>query len=233
MINERQAFILSAIIEEYIETAQPIASKTLVEKFDLGVSPATVRNDMVHLENVGFLRQPHTSSGRVPTEEGYRLYLEHCIRPGRPGKVCEPLRRAARGDDDQKRLMREIANTLVELSGETAISSINNEWNYYTGLSNLFDKPEFSNVAMLRSLSIAIDRFDLVLREIFEDVDQDVNVWIGGENPFGNQMATIMLKYRLPNGFSGLLGLVGPLRMDYSRNIKLLNQAKTLLDEEV
>ncbi|MFH1712346.1 MAG: hypothetical protein ABH846_03890, partial [Patescibacteria group bacterium] len=84
-----------------------------------------------------------------------------------------------------------------------------------------------------RSLSTAIDRFDLVLREIFEDVDQDVNVWIGGENPFGNQMATIMLKYRLPNGFSGLLGLVGPLRMDYSRNIKLLNQAKTLLDEEV
>jgi len=179
------------------------------------------------------LRQPHTSAGRVPTETGYRLYLEKCVRPGRAGRVCEPLRRVARDHDDQKRLMREMANALVQLSGETAVTSINNEWNYYTGLSNLFEKPEFGDVAMLRSLSVAIDRFDRVMREIFEEVDHDVNIWIGGENPFGDPLATIMLKYQLPNGFSGLLGLVGPLRMDYSQNIKLLNQAKVLLDEEV
>ncbi|MCH8049582.1 DeoR family transcriptional regulator, partial [Patescibacteria group bacterium] len=87
-MNDRQAYILSAIIDEYIDTAQPVASKTLVEKYDLGVSPATARNDMVHLEKIGYLRQPHPSSGRVPTEDGYRFYLETCVKPDRVKQVC-------------------------------------------------------------------------------------------------------------------------------------------------
>lgn len=229
-INERQAVILSAIIEEYIETAQAVASRVLVDKYDLGVSPATVRNDMAVLEKAGYLRQPHTSAGRVPTEDGYRLYLKTCVKNAGAGKVCVPLKNVVQTTEDTKTLMRDMAKTLVKLSGETAVASLDNQWNHYAGVSKLFGKPEFADVETLRALSQSIDQFDKVMRDIFNRVNSDVNIWIGGENPFGQQMATVIVKYQLPEGMTGLLGLVGPTRMNYNRNIRLLTQARNLLN---
>lgn len=78
-INERQKLILALVIRDYIENAQPVGSKTLVEKYGLEFSPATVRNEMAALTDMGFLRQPHTSAGRVPTEEGYRYFVRQLM----------------------------------------------------------------------------------------------------------------------------------------------------------
>ena len=78
-LSERQRFILTLLIREYIETAQPVGSKLLVERYKLDISPATVRNEMVALTEAGYLRQPHTSAGRVPTEEGYRYFVSHFV----------------------------------------------------------------------------------------------------------------------------------------------------------
>jgi len=231
-MNERQACILFAVIDEYVKTAQPVASKVIVNKYDLGVSPATVRNDMVALEEANLLRQPHTSSGRIPTERGYRLYLQQMHRPaGR--KVCAQLRGAAGRSRNQKELMQEMAKTLVQLSGETALTSMGEDWNKVTGVSNLFEKPDFDNVEMLRSLSRVVDQFEDVLKGVFEKVDQDVQVYVGKENPFGKQMSTILVKYRLPSGMTGVFGLTGPLRMDYKKNIRLLKEAKYLIEGEL
>jgi len=228
-MNERQACTLFAIIDEYVQTAQPVASKIIVSKYDLGVSPATVRNDMAALEQAGYLRQPHTSSGRVPTERGYRLYLQQMRRPaGR--NVCVQLRKAADRSVDQQGLMRELAKTLVQLSGETALMSLDSEWNKVTGVSNLFEKPDFDDVDMLRSLSRLVDKFEEVMKGIFDEIDQDVRVYLGTENPFGQQMATILVKYTLPNGATGVFGLTGPLRMNYKKNIQLLKEAKYLIE---
>lgn len=229
-MNERQACILFAVIDEYVKTALPVSSKTIVSGYDLGVSPATVRHDMVSLEEDGLLRQPHTSAGRVPTEAGYRLYLAQISRPAGK-KVCVQLREAAKNANGQRELLREMAKTLVQLSGETALMSLDSEWNKVTGLSNLFDKPDFDDVDTLRSLSKVVDKFEEVMKGVFDQVDQDVNVYIGKENPFGQQMATILVKYKLPNGITGVFGLTGPLRMNYKRNIQLLKEVKLLLEE--
>jgi len=85
-------------------------------------------------------------------------------------------------------------------------------------------------VATLRALSSVVDGIDQTLRDIFGDIEDDVNIWIGGENPFGEQVATMMVKYKLPNGMIGTLGLIGPMRMNYEKNICLLEQAKDILD---
>ncbi len=77
MLDERKAAILKAVIEEYIDTAQPVGSAAVVAAADVRVSPATVRNDMAVLESEGYLIQPHTSAGRVPTEKGYRYFVDH------------------------------------------------------------------------------------------------------------------------------------------------------------
>jgi len=79
MLNERKLKILQAIIQDYIETAEPVGSRTLSKKYDLGVSPATIRNEMADLEELGFIIQPHTSAGRIPSDKGYRLYVDQFI----------------------------------------------------------------------------------------------------------------------------------------------------------
>lgn len=232
MINERQAYILSAVIKEYVDSAQPIASKIIAEKYDLGVSPATIRNDMVHLEEVGLLRQPHTSSGRVPTEDGYRLYLK-IIQPEqrKTARIQAPLRNALLEVEDSKDQMREMAKALVKLSGETAFASIEDGWRYYTGFTELFQKPDFQDIESLRSLSKIVDSFDETMKQLFDQVDSDVNIFIGRENPISSDMAAVVVKYELPNGLSGVIGLTGPLRMDYGKNINLLSDAKRLMEE--
>src|SRR5680860_957539 len=76
MIEDRKLAVLRAIVEDYVATEEPVGSKALVERHELGVSPATVRNDMAALEDEGFIAQPHTSAGRVPTDKGYRLFVD-------------------------------------------------------------------------------------------------------------------------------------------------------------
>jgi heat-inducible transcriptional repressor len=215
-LNKRQVHVLAAIVQEYVATAQPVASKALADKFEFGVSPATLRNDMASLEEAALLRQPHTSAGRVPTENGYRLYLEQFVQKQKA--ICKPtpmMERVVTESQTPRDLVKDMARHLMKLSGETAVASLDTGWSHYTGISHLFHKPEFRDVDMLHRLSQAVDRFDDVLRDLFPDVQEDTNVWIGGENPFGKQMATIMVKYQLPNGMTGVLGLVGPWRMEY------------------
>ncbi len=229
-MNDRQTHILAAVIRHYIETAQPVSSKCIVENFAFNVSPATVRNDMAALEDAGFLRQPHTSSGRIPTEEGYRYYLELLHRPARIKKRHAQLIQA-REVEDKKDRMREVAKALVKLSGETAMATMGQDWRYYTGFSELFNKPDFNDVSELRDLSAVVDRFDEVMRGYFKEAKSDMNIWIGSENPFSQKMATVMVKYTLPNGMTGMVGLTGPLRMDYQKNMRLLAETKRLLEE--
>ena len=79
-LSERERRVLEAVIESYVETAEPAGSRTLSRRFGLGVSPATIRNTMSDLEEKGFLFHPHTSAGRVPTDQGYRVYVDSLMR---------------------------------------------------------------------------------------------------------------------------------------------------------
>jgi heat-inducible transcriptional repressor len=82
MLSERQKMILTAIIDDYIRSAEPIGSRSVSKRGDVGFSPATIRNEMSDLEELGFLEQPHTSAGRVPSQKGYRYYVDHLLGPG-------------------------------------------------------------------------------------------------------------------------------------------------------
>ncbi len=228
MLTERQRQILNAIIETYVETAQPIASRALVNAYDFGVSSATIRNEMARLEDLGYIRQPHTSSGRVPTEKGYRLYLRETMHQQAPIEGMN----AELSYENAHELVREITHCLMRLSGETALASLETGWSHYSGISQLFSKPEFEDIQTLRLISNAVDKFDVTLRELFPSVKSETNVWMGQENPFNKQMAAVMVKYTMSNGVTGILGLVGPMRMNYRRNIKLLEQARDILESQ-
>jgi len=229
-MDARQESFLKLVVEEYIATAEPVGSRALCEKYGLAVSPATVRNDMAALEEEGYLRAPHTSAGRIPTEKAFVHYLKRFVEPGQKTPDASRMRTPKATDDEET--VRTLAKTLSELSGEMAIAAFDPQWSYYAGVGNLFSKPDFGDLEVMKALSQMVDRFDEVVAEIFDRIPRQTQVMIGEQNPFGNDMSAIMVKYRLPSGHIGLLGLVGPMRMDYGRNIALLERAKEILDEQ-
>ncbi len=230
MLNDRQAKILRAVVEEYIRTAEPVASKTISDNFVSAVSPATVRNDLMALTEALFLLQPHTSAGRVPTEHAYRYYLDHFMKVERAERVAAELKATIHAADTPEAVLRAMAQALVELSGETAFVASDERSPQYTGLANLMRKPEFDNAQHRNQVADAIDRVDSAVEDLLQLAQEDVRVWLGSDNPLSAQMATVVVRVRLPDGTTGLLGLLGPLRMRYGRNIGLLQEVKKMLD---
>ena len=221
-MNERQKDLLSLLIKEHIQTATPIGSKFLVESGGLGVSSATVRNEMAQLEKEGYIYQPHHSAGRVPTAKGYQFYIDNFMEKKElaateKSSFTDILK--AELDADSK--IKSLAKQVVESSQETVIVAFNKNNMYYTGLSNLFSKPEFSEVPMIQSLSEVMDHLDDRVQHIFDQVNK-VEVLIGENNPFGENCATVLGKYTLNNNDEGLFMVLGPTRMDYEHNISLV-----------
>lgn len=228
-MNERQEQLLKLIVDVYVERAEPVGSAFVVENYDLGVSPATVRNDMAALEADGYLCQPHISAGRIPTEAGYHEYLKRFLHAKPQPATRRKLERAASSSVSEDAL-KDLAQELVLLSGETVVFSVGPRRAYYAGLSNLFHKPEFQDLALLQALSGSVDQFEEVLLSLSPMLSDEPRVFIGRENPFGEQMSSVVIRYRMPEA-SGVLGLVGSMRMDYGRNLQLLQTTQEVLEE--
>jgi len=228
-MESRAEQLLRLIIDDYIKTAEPVGSKYLVEQYKLDISPATVRNEMSLLEEEGYLRHAYTSSGRIPTEKAYEWYLR-----GRVTKATDTTKATAAFETFERETNKEssvksIAKRLTEISGETAIVAFDPNWSFYTGVSNLMQKPEFHD--SVPALAELVDQFDAVVSDMFDRVSHEPQVFIGSHNPFGDQMTTIIVRYDFPNTSGGILGLVGPMRMDYARNLALLEAAKKIINE--
>jgi heat-inducible transcriptional repressor len=221
MISERKQFLLETIIKEYVKTAQPVSSGVLVDKYKLDISPATVRNEMMELEEGGYIYQPHTSSGRVPTEIAYELFLES-LRDGKKKRNIKEADEKILADTFQKdgAALRQTAKIISELAGGAVFWAFHKNDLYYTGLSNLFSQPEFKQVDAVCDVSGIIDRMEEIIDDIFEELQEGEQTLIGSKNPFGNFLSAILVKYR-HEGAHGLFGILGPMRMDYSRNLAL------------
>jgi len=221
-LSDRQKLILRTLIKEYVKSAQPVASGILVEKYKLDISPATVRNELMSLEEKGYIYQPHTSAGRVPTEIAYLLDLEDdgLKKKDLKGSDKEVLDRAlnASGEDNLKL----VARSLADLSMNAVFWAFHKNDLYHTGLSNLFTQAEFKNSEVVCDASQVIDRMEEIIDELFDDLSEETHAYIGSNNPFGSFLGVTLLKYRR-QGVSGLVGILGPMRMDYARNLALLS----------
>lgn len=229
-MNSRQLTILNHIIEDYIANAQPVGSKALADVF--GVSSATIRNEMSALEREGYLVQPHTSSGRVPTEKAYVFYLRELQRKEAPvdREDAGALRRAVASQPEERGRLKMLAKALVALSGETVIIAHAQGWNYHLGLSNLFTKPDFAEREALQSLSTVFDQTDEIMEAMFGRAQAQPAVMVGHENPFGSQMSLVLTACPMDEDRQeGLLCLLGPMRMDYRKNIALMQAAREML----
>lgn len=224
-MEDRLLQLLRLIVEEHVATAEPVASGALHERHKLDVSPATIRNWMGELDRGGYLLQPHTSGGRVPTEAGYAAYVEHCLTE-RPAAKREQnaLELAASGAAGPEEKMKRLAKTLSELSGQAAIVGFHPSDTFYTGLSQLFAQPEFQNWQRVVSLSEILDHLDDTLEDLRKENFSEPMIRLGESCAFGHVCGSVLLTTPL-----GMIGILGSIRMDYQHSLSLMRSAKEWL----
>ncbi|KKS55680.1 MAG: Heat-inducible transcription repressor hrcA [Candidatus Gottesmanbacteria bacterium GW2011_GWA1_42_26] len=176
-LTDRQIKLLKAVIEEYIETAEPVGSQTLDKKYNLGVSPATIRNEMVALTKNGFLKQPHTSAGRVPTPMALKFYIQNLMQQKEMSVTDEVSVKQKIWDYRQKtdKLLREATKALADKTHTLAISTTNTGDVYFAGMANLLDMLEFYDMIATKNLLLILDESDFWWSIFGKDV---------GEAPF-------------------------------------------------
>lgn len=232
-MNERLQYLLSLIVDEYTTTAQPVGSKAIAERGKLDVSSATIRNDMAELEERGYIFQPHTSAGRVPTEKGYTYYVENFIKSDvAPTKAQQQqlAKSAAAYSVYQPEAIKAIAKTVAELADSAVFVGFGQMNVYYTGISNLFSQPEFSQQNLVQSMSQVIDHLDQVMVNLFTDSTDQLQILLGNRNPFGRDCGTVIVRYQAKKNI-GMIGILGPVRMDYQRNVSVLRHAGELINQ--
>jgi heat-inducible transcriptional repressor len=230
-MTDRQKQILGAIVEQYAEVASPVGSNLLAKAFS--VSSATIRAEMAELERNGFITQPHTSAGRVPTDKGYRFYVNNLTEE----KESTAERRGeraltARVQDGAvpEYTIRATVDTLVELTHNLGLATIGNQL-YMSGLSNLFGQPEFVQAEQVRQVANLLDNLEPWLREAAPN--QPLSVYIGSENPIGRSAgcSLIISRFQSPYSDRSYIGVLGPTRQSYRDVMNLVRRAGETLEE--
>lgn len=232
-MEKRHKKLLAAVIEEYTNTAIPVGSKILADKYDFQVSPATLRNDMAELEKDGYLYQPHTSAGRIPTDKGYRFFVEEIMGEQKLSALeqkklqAEVLKLKAKN----QRLSRTTAKLLSSLSGSLAISGLKEDF-YDFGISELLDNPEFQRIDEFCRIAEALDYIEEDIDNILSKVkDGETKIFIGKENPIKeiSNCSMVVSPYKTKSGERGVLAILGPKRMKYAKNKSLLDYVRKLI----
>ncbi len=231
-MTDRQAKILATIIEQYAEVAAPVGSVLLAKLFN--VSSATIRNEMVELERAGFIKQPHTSAGRIPTDKGYRFYVNNLtaeveepnIQISRNSKAIA-TRVAHSGEPAQA--IKSAVDSLVQLTRNLGIATIGKQL-YVSGYSNLFGQPEFLDPIHSQEVARLLDNLEPWLREAAPN--EALNVYIGTENPIGRSagVSLIISRYRSPYSDHSYIGILGPTRQSYRSVMGLVEQTGRTLE---
>jgi heat-inducible transcriptional repressor len=230
-MTERQKQILFAVVEQYAEVAAPVGSSLLAKVF--GVSSATIRAEMAELERGGYIMQPHTSAGRIPTDKGYRHYVNTITEQGNTA----PDRRAERaltarvsGGGVPERTIRNAVDTLVELTHNLGLATIGNQL-YMSGLSNLFGQPEFMQKGQVQQVAQLLDNLEPWLREAAPN--QPLRVYLGQENPIGRSAGCTLIisRFRSPYSERSYIGILGPTRQSYRDVMMFVRHAGEALEE--
>lgn len=231
----RQNQILIAIVEQYAEVASPVGSNILAKLFN--VSSATIRADMVELEKLGLIQQPHTSSGRIPTDKGYRYYVNQVNEGDVSQLVSNHERHAERaisarviGGGLPQQTIRNAVDTMVELTHNLGLATIGEQL-YISGLSNLFGQPEFLHGDSVQQVARLLDNLEPWLIETAPN--EPISVYIGAENPIGRSAgcSLIISRFRSPYSDRSYIGMLGPTRQSYKDVISLVRRTGELLEE--
>lgn len=218
-LSEKSEEILKMVVNEYVENAQPVGSRHIFDKYDYSASTATIRNIMAELEQDGYLTHPHTSAGRIPTETGFKYWLDNFFNSASLGVNEKKILNNTSLKTRQQ--IKDSAKIIQQLSNLAVLVGFGKSDVYYTGLSALLAQPEFEERDLVLNISNIIDELDDRVYKLYQIIGAgDPIIMIGKENPLGSLCGLVAKKFRQNSNL--LIGILGPMRMDYEKNYSLL-----------
>ncbi|MCK5580696.1 MAG: hypothetical protein KAJ18_05430 [Candidatus Omnitrophica bacterium] len=233
--QSRKDIVLEIVVGEYIKTINPVSSGHIVRAYKIGLSPATVRNILAELEQEGFLTHPHTSAGRVPTQTGYRYYVDHLMHEINLLKE-EKARIKAEYEKEVKDLeviLEATSQILSDVTQYTSIISVDG-WGdkiFCRGTGFVVEYPETRDLQKIRDILYALEEKERLLKIINRDLDRKIEIYIGHEIA-SSQIEGCSLavsRYHFDKGPSGRIAILGPTRMDYQRVVSTLDYVTDLM----
>lgn len=233
--DSRRKSILSSAINRYIKNALPVASDDISEEFDL--SSATIRNIFSELEESGLLMHPYTSGGRIPTDKGYRYYVDFLIQQmelmdEEKQRIVTDCKRKMLRLDDALENTSEVISEITHYAGIVSFLECQDRI-FYKGISRILDQPEFRDAHKIRLLIKLMEDKGRLLDIVNRDFTGKVKVYIGSELgwPEMENYSLIVSTYKLKNQPSGRLAVLGPMRMEYNHIIPALEYISDVLTD--
>ena len=252
LLSGRQENILNCVVETYIDTIQPVGSRFVRERYSLSTSAATVRYEMGALEGMGYLSHTHTSSGRIPTDSGYRYYIDHGLsQESFPeslfSSVEERLYSIYRQNEVAELFMEQVLLMLSSLTGEVGLTIFtkpsSDTFNqsersklFLQGLPHILEKPEFQDVKKAHSIIKNLEEKTVLKEWVTRNTkEDDVSVSIGeeSEDDVFRDCAIVTARYSAKEKMSGVISVFGPKRMRYARIIPLVSKMATTVEKMV
>lgn len=234
-LTDRQVKIIKAVVEEYSNTGQPVGSQTLDKKYQLGVSPATIRNEMAELMEKGFLVKPHTSAGRIPTSTGIKFYVNELLKE-KELSVAEEVAIKERIWDlrfKPQSLLQEATKVLSERAQALSLAATEKGQTFHAGYSFLLNEPEFYDIDLFRQILILLDEQERILDMFNQAAGQDpIHLLLGEElghkqlQPVGCVFADIQI-----GSTRGSIGVLSANRQPYEQNIPLVRYIANLVNQ--
>lgn len=234
-LTSRQTRILKALIDEYIETAEPVGSGPLEKKYNLGVSPATIRNEMNLLTKSGFLKQPHTSAGRIPTSGAMKFYVDQLMEEKQMSLADEVKAKEEVWDDrnDFDKFINEITHSLADRTGSMAITAMQDGSVWQAGHRNIFSHPEFYDINACASLFGFMDEDEQLIDLFFNrfPIETPFDVLFAEEMGFRNLPVGIVAAHFKIKDKNGAIGVIGPVRQQYPDIVPMIRYYRGMLEE--
>lgn len=236
-LTPRQVEILKHIVQEYTDTGEPVGSEVLEKKYKLGVSPATIRNEMVALAGKGFLKKSHFSSGRVPSAKGYRYFITHIMQEKQMSTLDEVAFKNSLWDSrsEKHKLFSMGTKILSDKTGLVAITATSSGDLYFSGLGHLFDNLTIMDIPTTKEVCDIVERlaFWQQVMERFLTSNQDIFYMLGEEDfadPALESVASVLGDFKIGD-VSGVVGLIGPKRMKFEVFIPQVRYFSHLIEE--
>jgi len=236
-LTQRQIDVLKAIIQEYTETGLPVSSEVLEKKYKLGVSPATIRNEMVELSKKGYLKKEYFSSGRIPSAKAFRFYIKNLMKEKELATVDEVAYKNSIWDekDNINRLLSQAAKVLAKQTGFLAVTATDKGDLYYAGMASLLERPEFFDLEVTRHLFLRLEEVSFWERviEAFIRSSEEILYFLGEEDfydPLFENCASVLAEFET-EFLRGVIGLIGPKRMPYGIVVPQIKYFSRLIEE--
>ncbi len=235
--QQRKENILGIVVNEYIHTVTPVSSAFIKQEYVLDLSSATIRNILAELEQEGYLTHPHTSAGRIPTELGYRFYVNHLMNEIQ--LLEEEKQRVKTEYDRQIRDLEDIldktSQVISDLTHYTGLVSLEG-WNdrlFCKGTSHIVGYPDVQDLQKIRSVLQALEQKERLLAIINRDLQQKIHIYIGHEIASANidTCSLAVSRFQTESGHKGRIAVLGPTRMDYQRVVSALDYISELMRE--